>query len=123
MHAAKERHALICTLLFVLSLAMMVAYIRWPPILMLHMERLTFQGETLFSFPGRVVADLIIVFGLVFFAKKYFPALVTAAIIGAVIKFKDEEYELFEDVFQSPDNNSGGASENMGGNSGYLPVV
>ena len=85
-------------------------------VIMSHLERISFpNGETLFTFMGRVMVDAALVFLLWFFMGRILLAILTGGIVVAVAVLKEREPELFQEVFTDSD----GAG--LGGTSGGTP--
>ena len=110
-------------ILFAASAAMLFASVGFPPVITGQLEQFSFQGETVFSFQGRLMVDALLIVGLIIFVGKWFLAVAVAAVIGAVVALKDRETELFNEVFRSPGDSSVGAGYGAGDNLGGYQSV
>lgn len=107
-------HFFVGTILFVLSFVMMVVNlgsILGPSAAMIlqPLERIqTPNGETFFTFHGKLMVDGILFVILIFVVGKWGIAFALLLLTGAVVALKEQEAELFEEVFRPSDSSSSG---------------
>ena len=106
----------------VMTCVYLSSFLPFPPIVMGNLEQFQFQGETAFTFHGRLMVDAVLIVVLWFFMGKTLLAIFTLVLIGAVILLKEREAELFTEVFQAG-SNGGGASAPVGDWSGGYQSV
>eukprot|EP00980_Cylindrotheca_fusiformis_P000152 scaffold24_cov128-Cylindrotheca_fusiformis.AAC.25 len=93
------------------SITMMLVNIGKPPNLMGHIERIKFpaipqvmgQGESFFTFNGRVLVDILLGFCLLIFVGGYVLGILTLLMTGAAFYLKKHQTDLFNELFHDSD--------------------
>eukprot|EP00934_Nitzschia_sp_Nitz4_P007943 Nitzschia sp. Nitz4//scaffold26_size159584//69121//69825//NITZ4_002489-RA/size159584-snap-gene-0.31-mRNA-1//-1//CDS//3329545076//7933//frame0 len=83
------------------------------------------NGETVFTYQGRLLVDGLLALCLIGFLGRWFYAIALIVLAGCIVAFKEQENELFDEVFRSSGSeggvsSSGGAGGDWAG--GYQTV-
>jgi hypothetical protein len=101
--------------MIVLNMAMVFVYTGRPPMAMTYVEQVKFptipgvlpEGETLFTFKGRLVVDAIAIFCLWFFMGSHFLGFMTAALLAAATACKTMQPDLYTELFRETGDGGG----------------
>mmetsp|Transcript_13091 Transcript_13091/g.30983 ORF Transcript_13091/g.30983 Transcript_13091/m.30983 type:complete len:158 (-) Transcript_13091:157-630(-) len=98
-----------------LNMAMVFVYTGRPPMALAKVESIRFptipgvmtEGESFFTYKGRLVVDGITIFCLWFLMGSHFLGFVTAALLAAATYFKTQQPDLYTELFRESGDGGG----------------